>query len=126
MVLKIIDMKTVVHMYKNVLYNNKKYLSCAFLFSNGRDIYAMDRSGACFRHPHFGTLGSGSTYIKGLLSDSYQENMTASQVRELTLKALAQAVKMDSSSGGSARIYDMKEDGTMTEEIVDYYDYRAQ
>lgn len=117
-------MRTVVHMYKNILYNNKRYLSCSFLFSNGQDIYSMDKSGAYFKLPHFGTLGSGSTYIKGYISELYKEGMTASQTREFALKALARAIKVDSSSGGSARIYDIKEDGTMTEEIVDYYDYK--
>jgi hypothetical protein len=56
-------------MYKNICYNNRNFLSCAFIISDGVKIYSVSSSGMTREHEDYAVNGSGSTYVVGLIQD---------------------------------------------------------
>ena len=113
-----LDIKTVVNLYKQIIYGNKKFLQCAFIITNGKDIYTVSSGGAYLQHNLFATNGSGSIYIRGYLNDKLRENMSFYEVREVLLKGMALAINNDGSSGGNIRLTDVKNNGESQDEII--------
>merc|ERR1719259_475470 len=58
-----LKIETVVTLYKNIIYNNKNSLSCAFIITNGKKIYTVSVGGAYVDHELMALRGSGSTFI---------------------------------------------------------------
>ena len=112
-----LDILTVVNLYKQILYSNK-VLHCAFIITNGEEIYSVMRGGAYFKHNLISTNGSGSTYINGYLRDKLTPNMSFYQTREILLKAVALAIKVDASSGGNIRLTNVNNKGESSEEVI--------
>ena len=115
-----------VHIYKNIIYNNKNFLSGAFIISNGKEIYEVDSSGYYQRENLFATKGSGSTFVKTFLEDNAKQNLTAAQAKQLVVKAVSYSVKYDGSSGGCIRTFDIRDDGSMDKEFHDYFTFALQ
>lgn len=61
--------ETVVTLYKNLLYSNRNYLSCAFIITDGTKVFSVSSSGMTREHDLFTVNGSGSTYVVGLIQD---------------------------------------------------------
>ena len=43
--------ETVITLYKNILYGNKNFLSCAFIITDGTSIYSISSGGMVSQHP---------------------------------------------------------------------------
>jgi 20S proteasome alpha/beta subunit len=62
-----LSIETVVTLYKNIMYNNKNFLSCAFIITDGTKVYSVSSGGMTCEHPVYAVNGSGSTYVMGLI-----------------------------------------------------------
>ncbi len=113
-----LKIETVVTLFKNLCYNNKNFVQCAFLISDGKDIYSISSGGAYVKHDLLAFNGSGSYYVEGLLKSTVKPSMSFYESRELALKAVALAIDSDGSSGGNVRIVDIKNSGEYSQEII--------
>lgn len=111
-------METIVTLYKNICYNNKNFISAAFIISNGKEIYSISSGGMTIKENSYSSKGSGGIYISGFLKDQIKEEMSYYDVREIAVKALALAITHDGSSGGNMRLVDLKNTGVASEEIL--------
>jgi 20S proteasome alpha/beta subunit len=116
-------LKTVGHLYKNIVYNNKNFLSGTFLVANATGIVQVDPSGGLHYREGWASSGSGGSYVRSILSNHYKENMTAAQAMEMVEKCMKTAIKYDKSSGGCIRMYNLCEDKTMEYKFLDFYKF---
>ena len=119
-----LKLDTVSTLLKNVCYNNKKFVRSAFILSNGKEIHSICSGGAFFNHELFAVNGSGGTYINGYLKHVIKNNMSYYETREALIKAVALAISVDGSSGGSIRLVDVKKSGEANEEIIDHHEIK--
>ena len=113
-----LKLETVVRLFSTICYNNKNFISAAFIVSNGREIYTLTAGGAYIKNDLFSSKGSGSGFIEGFLKDRLMPNMNFYETREAAVKALALAILSDGSSGGNMRLVDVKSNGVSSEEIL--------
>ena len=111
-----LTLKTVTNLFKNICYQNKSFLSCAFLLTNGQELSSVNTSGAFFYHQLWASHGSGSAFIDGYLRANVRENMSFEDASRHITKAVALAITADASSGGCVRLIDVKVDGSASHE----------
>ena len=114
-----IQLKTVTNLFKNICYQNKDYLSCAFILSNGKELSSVNTSGAYFNHEVWTSHGSGSAFLDGYMRTKAKRNLTKIQAENIVARAVALAIAADTSSGGCVRIVDVKVDGSSTHRYID-------
>lgn len=120
-----IDLHTVATLYKNICYANKDHLECAFILSNGKDIYEIDSSGALFKPDLFTGQGSGSVFCSSFLTYNAKPNMSKEQVVNMLIRATALAINTDTSSGGNVNIYIVTEKGEIEKQLIDHNSIEA-
>ena len=117
-----IDLQTVGTLFKNMCYPNKEFIESRFIFSNGKEIMSIDRSGALFRGSKIAMHGSGATHINGFLKYHYKEDAPKEKTRDILIKALALAIQVDNSSGGNIQVIDISESGEIKQDLIDHND----
>eukprot|EP00916_Digyalum_oweni_P021185 GHVL01035225.1.p1 GENE.GHVL01035225.1~~GHVL01035225.1.p1 ORF type:complete len:217 (+),score=42.33 GHVL01035225.1:29-679(+) len=91
-----------------IAYNNKDRL-CAGMIVGGWDpkkgatVYSIPVGGSLFEQ-EYAVGGSGSTYIWGLIDDSYKPDMTKDETEKFVKKVVSHAMARDGSSGGCIRM----------------------
>lgn len=115
-----VDLATVATLYRNICYANKEHLECAFILSNGREIYEVDSSGALFKPDLLSTLGSGSVFCSGYLTYHAKPGMARQEAVDVMVKAVALALDADMSSGGNINVYVVSEGGETEKIMIDH------
>ena len=87
----------------NILSGNRYYPYYAWLILGGVDakgghVFSVDPAGGCIED-RFVSVGSGSTFVYGLLEEGYSRDMSTSDGVDLALRGLTAAMKRDSASG---------------------------
>ena len=87
----------------NILSGNRMFPYYAWLLMGGVDakgghVFSVDPAGGSIED-RFVSVGSGSTFVYGLLEEGYSRDMTVSDGVDLTLRGLTVAMKRDSASG---------------------------
>ncbi len=87
----------------NILSGNRYYPYYAWLILGGVDargghVFSIDPAGGCMED-RFVSVGSGSTFVYGLLEEGYSRDMTTADGIDLALRGLTAAMKRDSASG---------------------------
>jgi proteasome beta subunit len=87
----------------NILSGNRYYPYYAWLILGGVDakgghVFSVDPAGGCIED-RFVSVGSGSTFVYGLLEEGYSRDMSTSDGIDLCLRGLTAAMKRDSASG---------------------------
>lgn len=77
---------------------------------NGGSVYNIPLGGSLVRQP-FAVGGSGSTYVYGLLDDTYKKGMTKQECIDFVVRAVSHAMSRDGSSGGIIRLAIIDKDG---------------
>ena len=114
--------KTCATLMRKVCYENKDRLMAGLIVA-GWDPYD---GGQVFEIPLGGTLmpqkfamgGSGSTYIYGLVDETYKEGMTKEECKEFVKNSIAHAMARDGSSGGVIRLVIIDQGGIEKEVIL--------
>ena len=83
-----LQLESVVQIYKNICYGNKKFIRGNFIISDGKRIFAVKRDGSYFGFNDFAAAGSGSQLMLGLLEGEYREQMSYLEAHDLALKCL--------------------------------------
>jgi len=107
---------------RKICYENKDNLM-AGLIVGGWDPYD---GGQVFEIPLGGTLmpqkfavgGSGSTYIYGLVDETYRVGMTKTECKDFVKNAIAHAMARDGSSGGVIRLVIIDQGGIEKEVVL--------
>jgi 20S proteasome subunit beta 1 len=107
---------------RKICYENKDNLM-AGLIVGGWDPY---HGGQVFEIPLGGTImeqkfamgGSGSTYIYGLVDETFREGMSKSECKEFVKNSIAHAMARDGSSGGVIRLVVIDQGGIEKEVIL--------
>jgi len=114
--------KTCATLMRKICYENKDKLM-AGLIVGGWDPYL---GGQVFEIPLGGTImeqkfamgGSGSTYIYGLVDETFREGMSKSECKEFVKNSIAHAMARDGSSGGVIRLVVIDQGGIEKEVIL--------
>jgi len=114
-----LSLDTVLNLYKTICYNNKNYLSAAYIITDGKQIASVGTSGAIVKHDAWASYGSGSTYVDGFVKSHIRKDLSYIEATELAIKAVSLAIDSDGSSGGNVRIVDVKYTGETKMDIVD-------
>ncbi|MGA7922874.1 MAG: proteasome subunit beta, partial [Thermoplasmata archaeon] len=72
--------------------------------SRGGHVFSIDPAGGSMEDK-FVSVGSGSTFVYGLLEENYSKDMTVSDGVDLSLRGLTAAMKRDSASGDGYLIH---------------------
>lgn len=107
---------------RKICYENKDKMM-AGLICGGWDPYL---GGQVFEIPLGGTImpqkfalgGSGSTYIYGLVDETYREGMSKSECKDFVKNAIAHAMARDGSSGGVIRLVVIDQGGIEKEVVL--------
>lgn len=97
--------KGISNILSNVLNNSKQIPFAVQLLvggvdKNGPRIYSLDSAGGAIEEKNVVATGSGSPMAYGILEDRYVENLPINEGVELAVRALHNAMKRDSASGG--------------------------
>jgi proteasome beta subunit len=87
----------------NILSGNRMFPYYAWLILGGVDqkgghVFSVDPAGGSMEDK-FVSVGSGSTFVYGLLEEGYSRDITISDAVDLALRGLTVAMKRDSASG---------------------------
>ncbi len=87
----------------NILSGNRFYPYYAWLILGGVDakgghVFSVDPAGGCIED-RFVSVGSGSTFVYGLIEEAYSRDISTSDGVDLALRGLTAAMKRDSASG---------------------------
>lgn len=74
-------------------------------------LFTQDPSGSNIKETKFNATGSGSPMAFGVLEDGYNENMSVDQGVELTIRAMASALKRDMATGEGVDVIVINKDG---------------
>jgi proteasome beta subunit len=77
----------------------------------GPQMFTLDPLGGQIEEKKFASTGSGSIVAYGVLEDRYRENMSIDEGIDLTIRALHNALKRDSGSGGGIDIVKITPEG---------------
>ncbi len=93
----------------NILSGNRMFPYYAWLILGGVDsrgghVFSIDPAGGSMEDK-FVSVGSGSTFVYGLLEENYSKDMTVSDGVDLSLRGLTAAMKRDSASGDGYLIH---------------------
>src|SRR4030065_1949371 len=66
---------------------------------DGSHVYALDMVGGAIPDD-YGTTGSGSPFVYGVLEDHYEKGLSVSDGMDLAIRSLHAAMKRDAASGG--------------------------
>lgn len=114
-----LSLDTVLNLYKLICYNNKNFLSAAYIISDGKEIASVGTSGAFVKHEAWASYGSGSTYVDGFIKNQIRNDLSYIEATELAAKAVSLAIDSDGSSGGNVRIVDVKNTGESRMDVID-------
>eukprot|EP00933_Yihiella_yeosuensis_P070972 TRINITY_DN79143_c0_g1_i1.p1 TRINITY_DN79143_c0_g1~~TRINITY_DN79143_c0_g1_i1.p1 ORF type:complete len:247 (-),score=61.73 TRINITY_DN79143_c0_g1_i1:114-854(-) len=112
---KLPTVNTAANLFKMIAYNNKDRLMAGLIIGGwdeklGGQVYSIPLGGARVRMP-WACDGSGSSYIKGFLDETWRPNMTKAECLAMVQKGLCHAMSRDGSSGGVIRTCVVTKDG---------------
>ena len=76
-----LDIKTVVHVFKNMCYNNKQYVRSNFLLTDGNEVWSVLNSGSYFKHEVWSSMGTGGLFANGYLNENVKENLSYAETK---------------------------------------------
>jgi proteasome beta subunit len=93
----------------NILSGNRMFPYYAWLILGGVDakgghVYSIDPAGGSMED-RFVSVGSGSTFLYGLLEEGYTRDMTMTDGIDLSLRGLTVSMKRDSASGDGYTVH---------------------
>ena len=104
-----VTVKGAASLLSNILHNGRwtfmpymVQLILAGVDSDGAHIYSLDAIGALEDEKKFFSTGSGSPFALGVLEDSYADEITVEEGKNLVIRAVSAAVQRDIASGGRA------------------------
>lgn len=114
-----ISVKGIATLLARILNDSRYFPYLAFLIIGGVDkrglqIYTLDPLGGQIQEKKFASTGSGSIIAYGVLEDRYRENMSIDEGIDLAIRALHNALKRDSGSGGRITIVKITPEGYVT------------
>jgi len=100
----------------NILNSNRYYPYFVQLMIGGFDknassLYSLDAVGGQIEERQAAAQGSGSPIAFGVIEDRYAENLSIEEGVDLSIRALASAMKRDSASGNDMRVVKITADG---------------
>jgi proteasome beta subunit len=100
----------------NILNSNRYYPYFVQLMIGGFDknassLYSLDAVGGQIEERLAAAQGSGSPIAFGVIEDRYAENLSIEEGVDLSIRALASAMKRDSASGNDMRVVKITADG---------------
>ncbi|HYB59559.1 MAG TPA: archaeal proteasome endopeptidase complex subunit beta [Candidatus Acidoferrales bacterium] len=100
----------------NILNSNRYYPYFVQLMIGGFDknassLYSLDAVGGQIEERLAAAQGSGSPIAFGVIEDRYAENLSIQEGVDLSIRALASAMKRDSASGNDMRVVKITADG---------------
>ena len=107
--------KGMTNVIANILSNSRQFpFSVQLLIGgfdkNGPSIYSLDAIGGIIEEKNIVSTGSGSPMAYGVLEDRYVDNMPIDEGVNLAIRALHNAMKRDSASGGEMDVVKITSD----------------
>lgn len=114
--------KTAANIMKKICYENKDGLMAGLICGGwdpyeGGQVYEICLGGTMMRQ-NFAIGGSGSTYIYGLVDETYKQGMSKEECVKFVKNAVAHAMARDGSSGGVVRLVTIDETGIQKEVVL--------
>lgn len=107
----------IAHLLRNLIRESssevKASLICAGYEDGKGKIYSIAPSGLLLEEKRgYALSGSGSTFITGLVDQTYRPDMTQEEATNFVVQAIRRAIERDGSSGGFVRLYVLNREGS--------------
>ena len=109
---KDISLEAAAAVSSNILHSSPAYVQTLIggVDDTGASIYSLDAAGGMIKDTFIST-GSGSTFAYGVLEDSFHEDITVEEAKELALRAIKAATERDTYSGNGFLVAEVTKDG---------------
>lgn len=114
-----ISVKGIATLLARILNEGRFYPYLAFMIVGGMDktgphLYTLDPIGGQIEEKKFASTGSGSIIAYGVLEDRFRETISMDEGIDLAIRALHNALKRDTGSGGRIDIVKITHEGYVT------------